>query len=411
MDEVQTGVLAIISQLTAMTGSKDFVVRLHSDNALEFVTQRFSEHINSQGIFKTKTVPHNPASNGRAERAVQSLKRAALAFLIEGGLERRFWPYCILEAASCQRDGALGSKLPKLVPGDSCAVKVEQSEPFEPKVETARYLARDPETSKGAFVLVKRNGRDQLARAREPVKLEISGDEKWRPCALDDKHFWVSSKGRVKEMTEHIELPTLEERLFGPSGEELVFGASPEHGDVVAKVARVSKGSRSGMNPAQEEGKYAHWSSSMEQEALDAERMATILAEQQLVTETVGNEVLTSGSALSQQKWRDSVTGEIGNMTTKEVWIQSKASQVREKLGLREYERTPIPLPMKLVLTRKPLLEGGDLTEEKHLKDQIPKAASDLTAASAQELAELAELAAFKAKCRLVVCCRTTTWR
>ena len=404
VDEVQAGVLAIISQLTAMTGSKDFVVRLHSDNALEFVTQRFSEHINSQGIFETKTVPHNPASNGRAERAVQSLKRAALAFLIEGGLERRFWPYCILEAASCQRDGALGSKLPKLVPGDSCAVKVEQSEPFEPKVETARYLARDPETSKGAFVLVKRNGRDQLARAREPVKLEISGNEKWRPCALDDKHFWVSSKGRVKEMTEHIELPTLEERLFGPGGEELVFGASPEHGDVVAKVARVSKGSRSGVNPAQEEGKYAHWSSSMEQEALDAERMATILAEQQLVTETVGNEVLTSGSALSQQKWRDSVTGEIGNMTTKEVWIQCKASQVREKLGLREHERTPIPLPMKLVLTRKPLLEGGDLTEEKHLKDQIPKAASDLTAASAQELAELAELAAFKAKCRLVVC-------
>ncbi|CAE7264964.1 unnamed protein product [Symbiodinium sp. KB8] len=59
---------------------------------------------------------------------------------------------------------------------------------------------------------------------------------------------------------------------------------------------------------------------------------------------------------------------------------------------------------MKLVLTRKPLLEGGDLTKEKHLKDQIPKAASDLTAASAQELAELAELAAFKAKCGLVVC-------
>ena len=69
-------------------------------------------------------------------------------------------------------------------------------------------------------MLVKRNGRDQLARAREPVKLEISGDEKWRPCALDDKHFWVSSKGRVKEMTEHIELPTLEERLFGPGGEK-----------------------------------------------------------------------------------------------------------------------------------------------------------------------------------------------
>ena len=118
-----------------------------------------------------------------------------------------------------------------------------------------------------------------MTRAREPAKLEISGDEKWRPCTLDDKHFWVSSKGRVKEMTKKVELPTLEERLFGSSGEELVFGASPEHGDVVAKVVKVCEEPRSGMNTTQEEGKYTHWSSSMEQEALDAECMAAILAE------------------------------------------------------------------------------------------------------------------------------------
>ena len=86
MDEVQAGVIGIISQLTAMTGSKDFVVRLHSDNALEFVTQRFSDHINSQGIFKTKTVPHNPASNGRAARAVQSFETCSFGILHRGRL-------------------------------------------------------------------------------------------------------------------------------------------------------------------------------------------------------------------------------------------------------------------------------------------------------------------------------------
>ena len=41
------------------------------------------------------------------------------------------------------------------------------------------------------------------------------------------------------------------------------------------------------------------------------------------------------------------------------------------------------------------------MIEEKHLKDQIPKAAGDLSAARAQDLAELAELAWLEATCRL----------
>ena len=114
------------------------------------------------------------------------------------------------------------------------------------------------------------------------------------------------------------------------------------------------------------------------------------------MTETVGNDVLTTGSILRQQKWRASVADELDNTATKEVWEACASSEVRERLGLGSEDELPTPIPMKLVLTKKPLLEGGDLS------DQVPKAAKNLSGMSAQEAAELAELAAFKAKCRLV---------
>ena len=56
---------------------------------------------------------------------------------------------------------------------------------------------------------------------------------------------------------------------------------------------------------------------------------------------------------------------------------------------------------MKSVLTRKPLLEGGDVSQDPAVRDQVPPGVSseDLSGMSAQVLADLAELASFKAKC------------
>ena len=91
----------------------------------------------------------------------------------------------------------------------------------------------------------------------------------------------------------------------------------------------------------------------------DNERLAAVLAEKQLTVETVTNSVLTSGSEAAQKKWIGSVEAELGNMETKSVWRECHKSKVRETLGLGAKEYIPPPLPMKLVLTRKPLLEGG----------------------------------------------------
>ena len=143
-----------------------------------------------------------------------------------------------------------------------------------------------------------------------------------------------------------------------------------------------------------------------EQAVEDSKKLAAILAERQLTVETVGNDVLSSGSEVAQKKWIGAVEGELSNMETKSVWRACHKSEARRMLGVKEDAYIPPPLPMKLVLTRKPMLEGGNVTQDPAVKDQIPPGVSDndLTGMSAQGLAELAELAAFKAKCRIVAC-------
>ena len=134
----------------------------------------------------------------------------------------------------------------QLVPGDCCAVRVHQPGPLEAKAEKAIFLARDEKTSKGVWVLVTRNGIQQLTRARQ-TKLAAS-EEKWRLHKLEDK--LVSSQGRVKETSAEVidELPTLEERPNGPAEGHLLFGVQAGDGGMVAHAI-----TNSTMNPGNDD--------------------------------------------------------------------------------------------------------------------------------------------------------------
>ena len=373
----------ILAQLSAITGTKDSVVRLHSDNGLELVTSRFNEAINKKGIFRTTTVPYNPSSNGRAERQVQALKRGALQFLIEGGLERRFWPFCVMEAAACQRDIALGMRVPKLVPGDTVAIKLDHVEAFEPRAERAVFLSRNASMSKGAFVLVTRNGSHRLMRVRAPVKLEAD-DEKWRVASLDGKKFWVSSKGSVKEMDSETidELPTLEERAHGPVDGDLVLGARLGEGAVVAKVAQ--------SNEPKSCDKYHVETFEEEADAEEQERILNVLAKQKAGAETVSAKVFTTGTEEAQHRWFLAAQKEVASMEEMEVWdeLPENPLELREHLGLKQTDEIPAILPMSLVCTEKPVL----MQQDKHVLQQGAAIAAEQASAAILE------------RVRLVVC-------
>ena len=71
---LQQGVLEstkdVIAQIGSMTGAVPPLVRLHSDNGKELVTQAFAEALAAISVFKTTTVPDHPQHNGKADRAI-----------------------------------------------------------------------------------------------------------------------------------------------------------------------------------------------------------------------------------------------------------------------------------------------------------------------------------------------------
>ena len=149
---------SILAQMSAICGERPQVVRVHSDKAREFLAQKVVEGINSMGIFKTTTTGYDPQANGLAERTVGLLKERARGFLIRGGVDKKFWPLMMAEAARRQRDLALHrphqGKLPE--PGDHVAVTVQGAGPFDPKVEPGRFIAQSDTAAQGALVLVHR---------------------------------------------------------------------------------------------------------------------------------------------------------------------------------------------------------------------------------------------------------------
>ena len=66
---------ATIHRLREMFAHHGLPDTLGSDNGTNFTSEEFEDFLRSNGIVHIKTAPYHPASNGLAERAVQSVKK------------------------------------------------------------------------------------------------------------------------------------------------------------------------------------------------------------------------------------------------------------------------------------------------------------------------------------------------
>ena len=71
--------IEVLSDLFARFGIPEQIV---SDNGAQFVSEEFQAFVRSNGILHLTSAPYHPATNGLAERAVQTFKQALRSRLL-----------------------------------------------------------------------------------------------------------------------------------------------------------------------------------------------------------------------------------------------------------------------------------------------------------------------------------------
>lgn len=94
------------------------VKSLRTDNVKEYVNQELLKIIRQNGIHHTKTIPHNPEQNGRAERLSRALLEKCRCMLHESKLGQEFWAEAVATASHMMNKTpcrAIGYKTPEEV--------------------------------------------------------------------------------------------------------------------------------------------------------------------------------------------------------------------------------------------------------------------------------------------------------
>ena len=96
-DELSQAFTAWNTRSELQSGLK--LLRLHSDNAKEYISGKLADILQQKGVVNTTTAPHTPAQNGKAERINLTLMQKVRAWLNASGADLRLWGAAIVAAA------------------------------------------------------------------------------------------------------------------------------------------------------------------------------------------------------------------------------------------------------------------------------------------------------------------------
>ena len=412
---VLQALLSIMAQISSMTGGIAVYFRVHSDCGGEFAANRMVEQIHALGLWKTTTASHSPEANGVAERMVQKVKDDATRCLLHGSLPLVFWPFAARHGVFIARQRALGLPIPAALPkvGQKVLVRKVAADNFTSRLDEAVFLCEDETIPNGALVLMKRPSgeRGQIVKTRMPLVAPTAA-KTWRLESKDDQRVWVSNTGELcwDEPADGQPQLTFEERTAGPdlsAGDvlELVkkqmgntepswsdfckFGhgylLSLDHGEPkFACKAVKANDSSSHMSNQDERIRYHVLSFDLEEDMNQTEAQS-----RDIVTsaEAVPQSVLWSDDTSEEEraKWINGLQAELDNMMEKQVLREVTREEAKDFFGLTSTSELPIPVPSKLVLTRKPMMDP---------------APSEASASIASAVAH----SSWKAKVRLVAC-------
>ncbi|CAE7745184.1 unnamed protein product [Symbiodinium sp. CCMP2592] len=411
----------ILNQLVSMAEGQQITFRIHSDQGREFTARLSAEQLKTYNHYRTFAVPYSHQSNGRVENLIDQLKTSTASMLLGGKLDLRFWDELMVHAAKLRRMRALNMKIPRDLPapGDYVLSRLprDQMPDFRDRTEPGIFLGLSEHVANGSKVLVERDGRVLVRYARLPILLDKE-KPRWRLVENpgSDQKTWISDKGQIawaapsdadiltmeEKLGYHIASPdevfvklnNLLEKTRGSEVEKEIFNLF-SHG-IIAQLPEVAEAHMLRMQnineETQEEPKpedepedsFGHkFMKAVASRAVSApvdcapdksEKYITRTEEDERETdeifqsllheaqqrrgsaEVVPNSVLTGEHA---EQWIGAVRKEMTSVETKEVLMPIRVGHEREDLQLKDDEEIPRTIPMKLVLSEKPVEPGS----------------------------------------------------
>ena len=151
----------VVAELNTYTGgSKPPVLRIHSDQAREFLSQAVMEWLMHHNIKQTFTSTNDPSSNGVAERWIDLVKIKATVLLASRYLSTTLWCYAVPWVAYTYNQKTLGQAPKKSIPefGQLILVRTKRDNKFQERAELGIMMGFYPQIPHGVIaVTVQRN--------------------------------------------------------------------------------------------------------------------------------------------------------------------------------------------------------------------------------------------------------------
>ena len=217
-ENVRSCLQDVMAELTQLTGgSKPPVMRVHSDQAGEFLSPVVMEWLKQHNIKQTFTSGYDPAANGVAERWIDLVKIKATVLLAANHLSTAYWNYAVAWVTYAYNNKVLAIPKKKALPefGQLILVKSKRDHKLQDKGHLAVMMGIYPKISNGIVALmVKDEKLGELCTAHCSIT-HVEDELKWflkRDPNNPTRRVYMSNKGEVTWDIPISSLPTVEEK-------------------------------------------------------------------------------------------------------------------------------------------------------------------------------------------------------
>ena len=208
----------VVAELTQLTGgSKPPVMRVHSDQAGEFLSPVVMEWLKQHNIRQTFTSGYDPAANGVAERWIDLVKIKATVLLAANHLSTAYWNYAVAWVTYAYSNKVLAVPSKKNLPefGQLILVKSKRDHKLQDKGDLAIMMGIYSKIPNGIVALRVKDGKLGELCTAHCSTTHVEDSLQWflkRDPNNPTRRVYMSNKGEATWDIPISSLPTVEEK-------------------------------------------------------------------------------------------------------------------------------------------------------------------------------------------------------